>query len=150
MWVSYKKQTVLFYLFSDGWQPKCMDSRRDFSVLGKFICHRIWLRAHKENRSLKPLGSSIVSNPTLTEDRSLFKVDISPSLAEANNMERSFLFFTHHSSIIGCDADDLQTVRPLSRVLTNGTPFAFATLVVTQCCSFIESGLIKALGKLKR
>ncbi|KAJ8949352.1 hypothetical protein NQ318_012015 [Aromia moschata] len=23
-----KKQTVLFYLFSDEWQPKCMDSRR--------------------------------------------------------------------------------------------------------------------------
>ncbi|KAJ8963285.1 hypothetical protein NQ318_018752 [Aromia moschata] len=22
------KQTILFYLFSDGWQPKSMDSRR--------------------------------------------------------------------------------------------------------------------------
>ncbi|KAJ8938208.1 hypothetical protein NQ318_011704 [Aromia moschata] len=27
-WLCVLKQTVLFYLFSDGWQPKCMDSRR--------------------------------------------------------------------------------------------------------------------------
>ncbi|KAJ8950886.1 hypothetical protein NQ318_011187 [Aromia moschata] len=41
-YVGVKKQAVLFYLFSDGWPPKCMDSRR-----GKWnrVCDRLQCRS---------------------------------------------------------------------------------------------------------